>query len=148
MESRKNSRANLENKKGIFLLMGLLFILSVTFAAFNVKTYTKSKYEFEMIVDEQLLELPPVILPPPPPTPPLPEVTPVSQTLDIEIVDNNIEIDEPDFVDQPPEELDTEDFPPSVPEPLSKNPPLYVSNMPYFGNCGKIKSNFKKVNAL
>ena len=143
MESRKNNRSSLENKKGVFLLIGLLLILSVTFAAFNVKSFSKYDYNFEILVEDDLQELPPVLLPPPS-EPTLPKITPPSETLDIEIVKHEVKTDEPEFVDQPPEELAIDALPPTDTETLDKTPPSYVSNMPYFGDCGKIKSNIEK----
>ncbi len=143
MEFRKNSASNLEDKKGVFLLIGLLLILSVTYAAFNIKSFTKAQYDFEMTVEDDLAELPPVTTPPPPPPPPPPPIAPPTIP-EIEIVEDDIVTEEPDFNDDNLEDIEIDEIPSGDGEAIDDVPTTFVSNMPYFGDCGKIKNNIKK----
>ena len=91
MELKKNPKADLENRRGLYLEIGLVVILVAALVAFNVKTYDKEeKVQFERQVSEEQEEI--VIqtqqdeLPPPPP-PETPEVT-----TEFEVVEDDAEI--------------------------------------------------------
>ncbi|MBR1516672.1 MAG: energy transducer TonB [Bacteroidales bacterium] len=78
MEVKKNPKADLENKKGLFLEIGLVATLAVCLLAFNWKNYDNEKVEISQrtAVDE----IEDVIIQtsedtPPPPPPEQPEVT-------------------------------------------------------------------------
>lgn len=91
MELKKNPKADLENRRGLYLEIGLVVILVAALVAFNVKTYDKEeKVQVErqaseeiedVIIQTQQEELPP---PPPPETP---EVT-----TEFEVVEDDAEI--------------------------------------------------------
>jgi protein TonB len=72
MESKKTKRANLENKKGIFLSIGFIIALAITLLAFEWRTYEKMT-SLNYVSDwEEIDELLPISteqrkLPPPPP---------------------------------------------------------------------------------
>ena len=91
MELKKNPKADLENRRGLYLEIGLVVTLVAALVAFNVKTYDKeekaqferqaSEEQEEIIIQTQQEELPP---PPPPETP---EVT-----TEFEVVEDDAEI--------------------------------------------------------
>lgn len=91
MELKKNPKADLENRRGLYLEIGLVVILVAALVAFNVKTYDKEEKEQverqaseeieDVIIQTQQEELPP---PPPPETP---EVT-----TEFEVVEDDAEI--------------------------------------------------------
>ena len=91
MELKKNPKADLEKRRGLYLEIGLVVILVAALVAFEVKTYDKEeKEQFERQVSEEQEEI--VIqtqqeeLPPPPP-PEAPEVT-----TEFEVVEDEAEI--------------------------------------------------------
>ena len=91
MELKKNPKADLEKRRGLYLEIGLVVILVASLVAFNVKTYDKeekvqferqaSEEQEEIIIQTQQEELPP---PPPPETP---EVT-----TEFEVVEDDKEL--------------------------------------------------------
>ncbi|MBQ8703539.1 MAG: energy transducer TonB [Bacteroidales bacterium] len=91
MELKKNPKADLENRRGLYLEIGLVVILVAALVAFNVKSYDKEEKEAiervaseeqeEIIIQTQQEELPP------PPPPEQPEVT-----TEFEVVEDEAEI--------------------------------------------------------
>lgn len=91
MELKKNPKADLEKRRGLYLEIGLVVILVASLVAFNVKSYDKeekvqferqaSEEQEEIIIQTQQDELPP---PPPPETP---EVT-----TEFEVVEDDKEV--------------------------------------------------------
>lgn len=87
MEQKKTAKADLENKKGFFLQIGLIFALSVTLVAFEYKSYDKKE-----VMDlsggkraetpEEMIQITQQQNTPPPPAPP-------ASTTIINIVDND-----------------------------------------------------------
>ncbi len=95
MEAKKTSKADLENKKRIFLQIGLVVALLAILVAFEWKQYERPEYdlgstELDFIEEEDIpitrQELPP---PPPPPDP----------STELVIVDDDVEIEEDFFID-------------------------------------------------
>ncbi|MCR5445055.1 MAG: energy transducer TonB [Bacteroidales bacterium] len=91
MELKKNPKADLEKRRGLYLEIGLVVILVASLVAFNVKSYDKEeKVQFERQASEEQEEI--VIqtqqeeLPPPPP-PEQPEVT-----TEFEVVEDDKEL--------------------------------------------------------
>ncbi len=90
MELKKNPKADLEKRRGLYLEIGLVVSLAACLVAFNVKSYDKE--DVEVIQHEAVQEEEEIVIqtadntPPPPPPPEVPEVTTV-----IEIVDDNKE---------------------------------------------------------
>lgn len=88
MELKKTDKANLENKKALFIQLGLIIALSVVIFAFEYKTYDAK--ESSMIQREAIQEVEEVVMatqeeaPPPPP-----EDVPQAETTEFEIVDDN-----------------------------------------------------------
>ncbi len=91
MELKKNPKADLEKRRGLYLEIGLVVILAAVLVAFEVKSYDSDEeeaFQREVIeeVEEQILQTD-IQEPPPPPPPETPEVT----TL-IEVVSDDQEI--------------------------------------------------------
>lgn len=91
MELKKNPKADLEKRRGLYLEIGLVVILAASLVAFEVKSYDSD--ESTAFVREVVEEPEEIIIqtdiqePPPPPPPEVPEVTTV-----INIVENDQEI--------------------------------------------------------
>lgn len=145
MEEKKKESANLENKKVLFFIVGLSMILSASYAAISLKSYMDEAYDFEMIIEDDLEELPPITTPPPPPPPPPKEAKPPVQP-DIEVVEDEVETDEPEFNDDDLAEIEVEDEPiGDEPEEVIEDIPLtFVSNMPYLPECSSLTSNMQR----
>jgi len=104
MEVKKSKNADLENKRGLFLQIGLVLTLATVFLAFEWRVDSCDAEILDMVQEIQVEdELIPVTtserMTPPPPPPPAPKVADL-----IEIVDNDEEIEEnydieEDFVD-------------------------------------------------
>ena len=92
MEAKKSAKADLENKKGLFIEIGLVVILAASLVAFNMKSYDMSELDIQQRVAVDELE--DIIIqtqeetPPPPPEPEVPEVT-----TELVIVENDAEIE-------------------------------------------------------
>ncbi len=91
MELKKDPKADLEKRRGLYLEIGLVVTLVAALVAFNVKSYDKEeKVQFERQASEEQEEI--IIqtqqeeLPPPPP-PEAPEVT-----TELEVVEDDAEI--------------------------------------------------------
>lgn len=90
MRNKKTEKADLESKKSIFFLIGLIIVLSVVWWAFEYKVTDVAEIEFEEIAqldDEEDLMIQTQREEPPPPPPEQ------QQSQVIEIVDDNIEVD-------------------------------------------------------
>ncbi|MBC8766429.1 energy transducer TonB [Arenibacter sp. BSSL-BM3] len=91
MEPKKNPRADLNKKSGLFFVIGLTIVLFLVWGALELKTYPKENAAIEQLtVTDYLEEKVPVTealnVPPTPPPPAAPEI--------IEIVEDVAEIEE------------------------------------------------------
>ncbi len=91
MEIKKNPKANLENKKGIFFQVGLIIALLIVFVAFEYKSYYKETIDLaSRVVDDTPEEIIPIteqkVKPPPPPPP--------KQVIQIKIVEDDVEVED------------------------------------------------------
>ncbi|MBN2662796.1 MAG: energy transducer TonB [Bacteroidales bacterium] len=92
MEPKKNPKANLENFRGTFMLIGISLALLVIFSVFsiskaNVKIEDLTGNTGAVIEEEQVAVTRNDAPPPPPPPPPQQQVSDV-----IEIVDNSVDL--------------------------------------------------------
>lgn len=119
MLSKKSDKGNLENKRGIFVLVGLVAVLSLVYAGFELfanndraVSFTMADNFFAEVTDEDVLATDQ--------TPPPPIETPKQQQeVILNIVENNIHVDAefdftqdvtqddaiPDFIDDTPVEI-------------------------------------------
>jgi protein TonB len=88
MELKKSDKANLENKKALFLQVGLIMALSLTIFAFEYKSYDQS--ESTMVEREAVQSVEEVVMATQEETaPPPPEDVPQAETTEFEIVDDS-----------------------------------------------------------
>lgn len=90
MEVKKSPEANLEKKRGLFILIGIVVALLVVLFAIEYKTYEKKLSELkgtEMILEA---EITPITRETPPPPPEMPKIPVVSD--EFVIVDDDIKI--------------------------------------------------------
>lgn len=91
MELKKSEKADLENKKGLYLEIGLIVILALSLAAFNIKSYDQK--EVKLTSQSAASDITETVIQtyepetPPPPQPEAPQVV-----TDITVVDNNANI--------------------------------------------------------
>ncbi len=91
MEAKKTQKADLENRRGLFLEIGLVVILAAVLVAFNVRKYDKEVKDVTTRtvaseIDADILNTPPEETPPPPPEEP--EVV----ATDLTVVENDAEL--------------------------------------------------------
>mgnify|MGYP000021656092 FL=1 len=133
MELKKNPKADLENKKGIFLQIGLIISLLLAIAAYEYKSYDALKIgdfgDVDMAeLDEEDIEItrPDEVKPPPPPE------APPEAPEEIEIKENEEELET---------ELDVEDAETDQDEMMEfeeeefSEPFISVEQMPMLGDC-------------
>ncbi|MFT5750267.1 MAG: protein TonB [Ancylomarina sp.] len=96
METKKTKKADLENKRGLFLEIGLVLTLAMVFFAFEWRVDTGKVDTLNVVeeiqVDDEIVPITKtetVKPPPPPPPPPAPKVADI-----LNIVDDDEEIDE------------------------------------------------------
>lgn len=93
MEPKKSPKADLENKRGIFVQLGLVISLGLVLLAFNWNSQIKEADNLGQVqaqdVEDEMIPItrPEEVKPPPPPPPP--QVVEV-----LNIVDNNTDIDD------------------------------------------------------
>ncbi|HPE35252.1 MAG TPA: energy transducer TonB [Bacteroidales bacterium] len=121
MEEKKSKKADLENKKTIFLQIGFVIALAIVLLAFNYKTYEKSStLDIQVQVDNSPEEIIPITkqeVKPPPPPPPA-QITIINIVEDDVLVEDEIVIDVetdqtteiPDFVPVVEEEEEVEEM--------------------------------------
>ena len=95
MDSKKTPKADLENKKRIFLMTGLVIALGIVLVAFEWRTYERTVMdlgilEVDFIEEEDI----PITRPETPPPPPPPE-----PSQELIIVDDDVEIEEEFMID-------------------------------------------------
>tara|TARA_R110002167_G_scaffold58974_7_gene167004 strand:+ start:952 stop:1656 length:705 start_codon:yes stop_codon:yes gene_type:complete len=91
MENKKNPKADVGRNSGLYFVIGLAFVMFLTWSALEWKTYDKgNEYDISMNIDDQLDEEVPMTeqlkTPPPPPPPAAPEI--------IEVVEDEEEVEE------------------------------------------------------
>jgi len=135
MEVKKSPKADLENKKSVFMQIGLVVTLAVVLIAFEWTTTDVDVSQFEMVDDlEAEEEIMPItrqeeVKPPPPPPPPK-----VADVLNI--VEDDVELDEELDIEDTEMEEDTEvDFSDlAMDEEEAEDAPVFfiVEEMPEF----------------
>ena len=92
MEAKKTPRADLDNRRGMFLEIGLVVILAAALVAFNIRSYDKEVKEVstrtaDMEIDADIIQTQEEETPPPPPEEP--EVV----ATDLKVVENDAQIE-------------------------------------------------------
>lgn len=95
MQIKKNPKSNLENYSKLFIQLGLVLALFVTYVSIENKTYDKQYDELGVVEMGTDVEDETVMLtPPPPPPPPQPKAPPPPTPEKIEVVEDEKEIEE------------------------------------------------------
>ncbi|WP_323757733.1 energy transducer TonB [Roseivirga sp.] len=118
METKKSPSADINRKSSLFLAIGLLVSLGITFAAFEWKQYEKGDLmDLGMATDdfEDLIEIPPTEQPPPLPPPKqqpqiieIPDEEEIEEEIEINLdveINEETEIEEIVFEEEPEEEV-------------------------------------------
>ena len=141
METKKNPKISLENKKSLFFQIGLVITLLVIFGAFEWKSYDKVSYDLGQLnlddLEEEIIPITEQKIKPPPPPPPPPEVIEIVENdvvIEDELIMEDTESDEDVMVEFEEEESDDEFF-------------MVVEDMPTFpgGDLGLMKFIQKNV---
>lgn len=143
MEPKKNPKADLKRKSVLFLQLGLVLVLLITWRAIEWKTYDKEAIDTGQLNMDDLddEEIPITEMqntpPPPPPPPPAPEVIEVVEDEEeveedeIESTETNLdEIVEVEEVVEAPTEEEVEDVPFAV-----------IEDVPIFPGCENLSNN-------
>ncbi len=139
MEIKKSSKADLENKRILFVEIGLVATLVIVLAAFEWTTKPKDNNLLAQaqtdIAEEDIVPITRQQNTPPPPPPPPPQVIEV-----INIVEDDVDIEEVDFGDIEADEDMAIDFVPFVEEEEAEEEVFFiVEDMPQFQGGGKEK---------
>lgn len=95
MEIKKNPKSNLENYSKLFMQLGLVLALCVTYVTIENKTYDKKKVDQLASADlGKEIEDETVLLTPPPPPPPQQAAPPPPTPERIEVVEDEKEVEE------------------------------------------------------
>lgn len=144
MEPKKNPKADLTRRSVLFLQLGLILVLLLTYVAIEWKTYDKDNFDMaeldlgelddEEIPITELQNIPP---PPPPPPPPAPEI--------IEVVEDEEEVEETiiESTETNQEEIvevvDVVEAPEV--EEIADVPFAVIENVPIYPGCEGMKNN-------
>lgn len=114
METKKTPKANLENKRSLFLQIGLVMALAIVLLAFEWKTYEKIEYDLGEAeipnIEEEIIPITRQKEKPPPPKKP--------QTTELEVVEDDKEIeDEVEINVEVDQETEMEEY---VPPPMEE----------------------------
>jgi protein TonB len=139
MEIKKSFKADLENKRVLFVEIGIVSALAVMLLAFEWTSQPKNN---QLLMAAQAGEMDEEIIPitrqqpeQPPPPPPPPQVIEV-----INIVEDNVDIEEFDFDDMDADEDMSIDFVPFAEEEEAEEEVFFiVEDMPMFQGGGKEK---------
>ena len=132
MEPKKHPKAELENKRGLYFLIGLTVVLAVVLAAFEWKTYEKTASSLGVLtidnMEDEMIPITEQNQPPPPPPPPPPQEI-------IEIVEDDTEIEEEIEIADSEADMNTEIF--EQPAEVFDEPEIFtiVEDMPIFPGC-------------
>ncbi|SDR71789.1 protein TonB [Gillisia sp. Hel1_33_143] len=143
MEPKKNPKADLTKRSVLFLQLGLILVLAITYVSIEWKTYDKSDIDAgqldlgdlddEVIPITELLNTPP----PPPPPPPAPEI--------IEVVEDEKEVEETEIQstetsqEEIVEVVDVVEAP--VEEEIADVPFAVIEDVPIFPGCENLSNN-------
>lgn len=115
MEVKKTPKADLQNKRGLFLEIGLAVALACTLFAFEYSTKAEEKKELqapmEEQVEEEIIQITFQNLKPPPPPPPTPKLTDLMEIVeDDSQIDEELEIEDVNDMSEVQEQVDYEDY--------------------------------------
>jgi len=146
MQPKKNQKADLSKNSSLYFVIGLSFILLISWQAIEWKTYDRSLYDYEALNvedddDEEIpiteqLKTPP---PPPPPPPPAPEVIEVVEDEEEveETVIESTETNEDEIIEV--EEVEIEEVEEDIDVPFA-----VIEDVPIFPGCEKVSKDKRR----
>lgn len=143
MEPKKNPKADLTRRSVLFLQLGLILVLFLTWQAIEWKTYDRSDIDLGQLnlddLDDEEIPITEIqnMPPPPPPPPPAPEI--------IEIVEDEEEVEE-DIIESTETTQDEiievrEVVEAPVEEEIADVPFAVIENVPIFPGCESMTNN-------
>lgn len=143
MEPKKNPKADLTKRSVLFLQLGLILVLFLTWQAIEWKTYDRSDIDLGQLnlddLDDEEIPITEIqnMPPPPPPPPPAPEI--------IEIVEDEEEVEE-DIIESTETTQDEiievrEVVEAPVEEEIADVPFAVIENVPIFPGCESMTNN-------
>jgi protein TonB len=114
MERKKSLKADLENKRTLFLQIGLIISLAITLAAFEWKSYEKREVNLEQRaqseIPEEIIPITKQEEPEPPPEPP-------QTTTELNIVENEADVEDDIIIDvEADDDTEVEEYTPMLQE--------------------------------
>ena len=114
MERKKSLKADLENKRTLFLQIGLIISLAITLAAFEWKSYEKRevnlKQRAQSEIPEEIIPITKQEEPEPPPEPP-------QTTTELNIVENEADVEDDIIIDvEADDDTEVEEYTPMLQE--------------------------------
>ncbi len=147
MEPKKNPKADLTKRSSLFLQLGLVVVLFITWQAIEWKTYDRSNIDIGQVnLDELEEEDVPITQnlntpPPPPPPPPAPEIIDVVEDEE-EVEETIIESTETNQEEEIVEVEEVEDV--EDEEEIADVPFAVIENVPVFPGCENAGNNAAK----
>ncbi|MDY8136702.1 energy transducer TonB [Aquimarina sp. 2201CG5-10] len=147
MEPKKNPKADLTKKSVLFLQLGLILVLFITWRGIEWKTYDRGNIDIGQVnLDELDEEDVPITQnlntpPPPPPPPPAPEIIDVVEDEE-EVEETIIESTETNQEEEIVEIEEVEDV--DEEEEIADVPFAVIENVPIFPGCEKAGGNAAK----
>lgn len=146
MESKKSKKADVTRNSKLYLALGLLLMLFITYQAINHKSYDKTSIDIgQLNLDEELVEEIPITQqlatpPPPPPPPAAPEVIEVVED-EQDVEETVIESSETDMEEEivEVEEVEVEEVEEDIEVPFA-----VIENVPVYPGCEKGNNAKKK----
>jgi periplasmic protein TonB len=143
MEPKKNPKADLTRRSVLFLQLGLILVLLITYGAIEWKTYDRDATDIGTLdlgdLDDEEIPITEILNtpPPPPPPPPAPEI--------IEVVEDEEEVEE-DIIESTETTQDEivevrEVVEAPVEEEIADVPFAVIENVPIFPGCENMATN-------
>jgi len=143
MEPKKNPKADLTKRSVLFLQLGLILVLAITYVSIEWKTYDKSDIDTGVLdlgdLDDEVIPITELLNTPqpPPPPPPAPEI--------IEVVEDEKEVEETEIQstetsqEEIVEVVDVVEAP--VEEEIADVPFAVIEDVPIFPGCENLSNN-------
>jgi len=143
MEPKKNPKADLTKRSVLFLQLGLILVLVITYVSIEWKTYEKSDIDTGQLdlgdLDDEVIPITEVLNtpPPPPPPPPAPEV--------IEVVEDEKEVEETEIQSTETSQEEIVEVKEVVEAPVEEEiadvPFAVIEDVPIYPGCENLRNN-------
>lgn len=118
MQIKKYENANLENRKGAYFAIGLLFVVALIYCLFELKFYDLGTTEVKKLhLDLIEAEVIPISqMTPPPPPPPPQSITQIEIVSDEEVIEVQLEIEDLEIDDDSKIDIEVAEYIADMPE--------------------------------